>query len=146
MTNKHDTTPHVTSIGVYLVIYIALMVLLAITVTLDFYLVGTIGLLVAMGIAIVKGLLVVLYFMHLRDSSRLTWVFASAAFLWLAIMAGLTLSDYLTRPAYPQRILDGQAASVQGTYTQPARIEGTGFNLEDEGLQMNQHPASPAAE
>ncbi|HEY3137015.1 MAG TPA: hypothetical protein VGL29_13375 [Blastocatellia bacterium] len=38
-----------------------------------------------------------LYFMHVRWSSRLTWVFVCAGFFWLAIMVALTLSDYLTR-------------------------------------------------
>ena len=42
-------------------------------------------------------LLVLLYFMHLRFSSRLNWVFIGAGFLWLIILVDLTLSDYLTR-------------------------------------------------
>jgi hypothetical protein len=42
--------------------------------------------------------LVILFFMHVRYSSRLTWLFVLAGFIWLAIMVDLTLSDYLTRP------------------------------------------------
>lgn len=55
------------------------------------------GIIVAMTIAVVKALLVMLYFMHVRHSSRRTWVFAAAGFFWLAILIGLSLSDFLTR-------------------------------------------------
>jgi cytochrome c oxidase subunit 4 len=54
---------------------------------------------VAMIIAVTKMLLIILYFMHVRYSSRLTWVFAGAGFLWLAIMIFFTLNDYFTRNA-----------------------------------------------
>jgi cytochrome c oxidase subunit IV len=55
---------------------------------------------------VLKMLLVLLYFMHVRYSSRLTWIFVAAGFIWLLIMVDLTLSDYLTRgmvPGYPDR-------------------------------------------
>ncbi len=58
---------------------------------------GPLNAVAALTIAIAKTVLVILYFMHVRDSKRLTWVFASAGFLWLAILFALTLSDYLTR-------------------------------------------------
>jgi len=46
-------------------------------------------------------LLVIFYFMHVRYSSPLTWVFAGAGFLWLIILIVLTLSDFLTRNWLP---------------------------------------------
>jgi cytochrome c oxidase subunit 4 len=52
---------------------------------------------VALAIAVTKAMLVVLYFMHVRYSSRLTWVVVAGGFLWLLIMIGLTMSDYLSR-------------------------------------------------
>ena len=52
---------------------------------------------VALLIAAGKALLVILYFMHLRYSRPLSWIFAGAGFFWLAIMLGLTMSDILTR-------------------------------------------------
>jgi cytochrome c oxidase subunit 4 len=52
---------------------------------------------VALAIAVTKAMLVMLYFMHVRYSSRLTWVVIASGFLWLTIMVSLTLSDYLTR-------------------------------------------------
>ena len=48
-------------------------------------------------IACVKATLVILFFMHVRWSSRLTWVVAASGFFWLLILFGLGLSDYMTR-------------------------------------------------
>jgi cytochrome c oxidase subunit 4 len=45
--------------------------------------------------------LVILYFMHVRWSSRLTWVFAGSGFLFLLILLVFTLSDFWTRGWLP---------------------------------------------
>jgi cytochrome c oxidase subunit IV len=56
---------------------------------------------VALTIAIVKALLVVLFFMHVRYSSWLTWVFVGAGIAWMGHILILTMSDYLTRAMVP---------------------------------------------
>lgn len=56
---------------------------------------------VALTIAVAKATLVVLYFMHVRYSSKLTWVFVGAGIIWLIILFAFTLSDYLTRGWVP---------------------------------------------
>ncbi len=53
--------------------------------------------LLALLIAFTKMTVVVLYFMHVRWSSRLVWLTAIAGFFWLAIMFAFTMQDYLTR-------------------------------------------------
>ena len=58
---------------------------------------GPLNAVVALTIAVVKATLVVLYFMHVRYSSRLVWLIVTAGLFWLAIMFALTLSDYSTR-------------------------------------------------
>ena len=73
------------------------MVLLLLTVAVAQFHLGWFGVVVALTIAIVKAVLVVLYFMHLRYSSRLTWVFAGAGFVWLLLMFAFTFADYLSR-------------------------------------------------
>ncbi len=88
---------HISSVTQYLAIFFALMVLTAVTVYVAFIDLGGLNDVVAMSIAVTKGLLVVLFFMHVKYSSRLTWIFAAAGFLWLLILLGLTLSDYLSR-------------------------------------------------
>ncbi|MDB6017093.1 MAG: caa(3)-type oxidase, subunit [Pedosphaera sp.] len=82
---------------IYFVIWASLMVLLFVTWGVAQFDLGLFNSLAALTIAIIKMLLVILYFMHVRYSSRLTWVFAGAGFLWLMIMITLTLSDYTTR-------------------------------------------------
>ena len=58
---------------------------------------GPFNMVVMISIAVVKAVLVVLYFMHVRYGTHLTWVFAGAGFVWLAIMLVLTMQDYFTR-------------------------------------------------
>ena len=86
------------SIKGYLAVFVALLVLTALTTGVAFIDLGGIGnVAVALTIAVIKAVLVTLYFMHLRYSSRLTMVFAAAGIFWLGIMIALTLSDYLSR-------------------------------------------------
>ena len=90
---------HIVSKKVYFVIFGALMALTLLTVVAANYDLGSekINTVVALAIAVTKAMLVVLYFMHVRYSSRLTWVVVAGGFLWLLIMIGLTMSDYLSR-------------------------------------------------
>lgn len=88
---------HVISVRTNLIIFGVLMFLLVVTVGVAYLDLGPIGLAIAMLIATIKAVLILLYFMHVRFSSPLTWVFSGAAFFWLAIMFALTLNDYLTR-------------------------------------------------
>lgn len=78
-------------------VFVALMVLLVVTTGLVYVPMGGYEKIPAYLIAAVKALLVVLFFMEVRHASRLTWVFAGAAFLWLGILMVLSLSDYTTR-------------------------------------------------
>ncbi|MEK6320597.1 MAG: cytochrome C oxidase subunit IV family protein [Acidobacteriota bacterium] len=88
---------HIVPKRIYFIIFGALIVLTVATVIVAIYDLGRWNAVVALTIAVLKATLVVLYFMHVRYSSRLTWVFVCAGFFWLAIMVALTLSDYMTR-------------------------------------------------
>src|SRR4051812_20612635 len=79
-------------------IYIALMVLLALTVGASFaHLPGHLNIVVTMVIAVVKATLVLLVFMHVMHSSRLVWLFSMAAFVWFGILLTFTFAVYLSR-------------------------------------------------
>jgi len=88
---------HLVPLKGYLGIFLALMALTAVTVYVAFLDLGPMNTVAAMTIAAVKAVLVVLYFMHVRWSSRLVWIFAAAGVFWLMIMIGLTMADYGTR-------------------------------------------------
>ena len=87
----------ITSPKLYVWIWAALMALLLITWGVARIDLGPLNVVVALAIAVVKMLLVILFFMHVRHSPRLTWIFVAAGFIWLLIMIDLTLSDYFTR-------------------------------------------------
>src|SRR5687768_10508955 len=88
---------HIVSRQVYFVIFGALMVGTALTVLAATQNFGWANDLIAMTIAVGKALLVLLFFMHVRYSSRLIWVVVSAMFFWLAVLLVLTLTDYSSR-------------------------------------------------
>ena|SRR5689334_12098382 len=101
---------HVVSPKIYVAVFAALMVFTILTVWVAYYeLPGILNVIVALTIAVIKATLVVLFFMHVRWSSRLTKVIVVAGLFWLVIMVVLTLSDYLTRPTSP--ILTGTGGS-----------------------------------
>jgi len=87
-----------TAVRTYLLVYAALIVLMALTTGLAFVDLEPASAAVALGIAASKALLVILYFMHVRSASRLTKVFVVVGFYWLALLFGGSLGDLLTRP------------------------------------------------
>jgi cytochrome c oxidase subunit IV len=90
---------HIVPPKIYLRVWIALLLLLVLTWGVSNVDLGAFSILVAMAIAVVKMVLVLMFFMHVRYSSRMVRVFAGAGFVWLLIMITLTLSDYTTRGA-----------------------------------------------
>jgi len=92
---------HVVPSRLYYMIFAALMVLTAVTVGVAFVDLGFLNIVVALGIAVFKATLVVLYFMHVRYSTRLTWIVVIAGFFWLGILVVLGMSDYLSRGWLP---------------------------------------------
>jgi cytochrome c oxidase subunit 4 len=88
---------HVAPKSLYYLIFGALMVGTALTVGAAFVDMGALNNVVMLTIACTKALLVILFFMHVRWSSRLTWVIAASGFVWLLIMFGFTFADYMSR-------------------------------------------------
>ena len=81
----------------YLFIFLALLVLLGATVGFAYVDLGVFSPVVALLIAIVKASLIMLFFMNLRHSTKVTWVFALLSILWLMILLVITMADYITR-------------------------------------------------
>ena len=88
---------HIAPIRTYVTVYIILLILLAATVGVAQINLGDGNLMAALAIAGVKGMLIILIFMHVKDGPRLTWIFSAAAFIWLFILLTLTMMDFLTR-------------------------------------------------
>lgn len=88
---------HIVPVRTYVTIFLALMVLTAVTVWVAFLDLGLFNPVVALVIATFKALLVILWFMHVRYSTRLTWIVVISGFFWLGILLALTMSDYISR-------------------------------------------------
>ena len=88
---------HISPKSTYYAIFGSLMVLTAITVAVAFVHLGALNFPVALAIAVTKATLVILFFMHVKYSSRLVKMICGMAFFFLIIMLGLTMTDYLSR-------------------------------------------------
>ena len=92
---------HVMPKKIYFMIFAALLVGTAVTVQAAFIDLGPLNTVVALAIAVVKATLVVLFFMHVKYSSRLTKLVVASGLVWLVILLGLTMEDYLSRKWIP---------------------------------------------
>jgi cytochrome c oxidase subunit IV len=88
---------HIVPTRIYYAIFAALMVLTAVTVGVAYIDLGPMNVVVALAIAAFKALIVVLFFMHVKYSTRLVKLTVIAGLYWMGILLALTLSDYLTR-------------------------------------------------
>jgi cytochrome c oxidase subunit IV len=88
---------HISPKRTYYTIFALLMGLTVVTVFAAFTHLGIFNFPVAIGIAITKATLVILFFMHAKYSSRLTKLFVGMSFFFLMILFSLTLTDYLSR-------------------------------------------------
>jgi cytochrome c oxidase subunit 4 len=90
-------THEITSPKTYFAVFIALLVLTVTTAVVAFVDLGPFNILVALTIAFIKAYLVIMYFMHVKQSSNVVKVTVGAGFFWLAIMITYSLSDYASR-------------------------------------------------
>ena len=123
---------HIAPKSMYYTIFGLLMVLTGLTVFAAFHHLGVFNFPVAIGIAITKATLVILFFMHAKYSSRLTKLFVGMSFFFLLILLTLTMTDYLSRglKTYPGGAGGAgygvrQAAPAHGTPAGDDHTEGT---------------------
>jgi len=101
----HSSEHHIVPVKYYIGVFLLLMVLTAVTVFIAKADLskhwGPLNIIVALTIAVIKATAVVLIFMHVRWSSRLTQVIVVSGIFWLIIMLTFTLTDYFTRGGWP---------------------------------------------
>ena len=88
---------HIVPKRTYYIIFAVLMVCTYLTWQVAYFDLGAMNTVVALTIAVFKATLVVLFFMHVKYSTRLTWAVVLGSIFWLGILLTLTLSDYVTR-------------------------------------------------
>lgn len=88
---------HLVPVSTYVKAWIALLILMALTVLASFWQVGSVGNnVIALGIAVTKAVTVILIFMGVKYSTRLVKIFAAVGFIWVTFMTGIFI-DYATR-------------------------------------------------
>lgn len=91
------TTPHMDSVRTYFMVWLALIFATVITTAVAFVDLGSFSVVAALAIAVCKMLLVALFFMHVRHSTRLTKVVLLGGLLWFGILMGMTFTDFVSR-------------------------------------------------
>jgi len=91
------STTHIVPPRTYYIIYAILLFCTYLTWQVAYFDLGAFNTVAALAIAVFKAVLVVLIFMHVKYSSRLTWAVIVGGLFWLGILLVLTMNDYLTR-------------------------------------------------
>lgn len=97
MHDLHDNLDHVVSPRIYLIVGTALLILTGLTVFASYLELGVFNPIVALFIAVVKASIVVLFFMHVKYSSKLTKLTVGAGLFTFLTLVGMTLADYFSR-------------------------------------------------
>ena len=95
---SHDQTHHIVPVPVYVGVFLALIVGTIITTLVAYVDLGPFNVVVALTIAVCKATLVILFFMHVKYSPKMTKVTIISGFFFLIILLGLSMTDYISRP------------------------------------------------
>ena len=97
----HTEEHHITTNKTYIIVWLALMILTAVTVYVSYINFGILNIVIALVVASIKASVVALYFMHLKFEDSITWVFALFPLSLLALLIALTITDTFTRVVVP---------------------------------------------
>jgi cytochrome c oxidase subunit IV len=97
MADAHAAPHHITPLRTYFLVFAALAIGTLLTWYASTVDLGSWNTPIALIIATTKAVLVILFFMHVIYSTRLTWVVVIASIVWLVMLFVLTFTDYLTR-------------------------------------------------
>jgi cytochrome c oxidase subunit 4 len=97
MSEPHEHAHHIVGPGVYVAILFALLIGTALTVWASFIDLGFCNPIIALAIATSKATLVVLFFMGVKYSTKLTKLTVFAGIFTFLILISLTLADYISR-------------------------------------------------
>jgi cytochrome c oxidase subunit 4 len=89
---------HIVSPKIYVLVFMALIIFTGLTYGIALINLGPFNAIVAITIAMIKTLLVILFFMHVKYSPKMTKVTVVSGFFFLLILVALSLTDYISRP------------------------------------------------
>jgi cytochrome c oxidase subunit 4 len=88
---------HVVSPRIYVVIFLLLLLFTGLTVGASYVEMGIFNPIAAILIACIKAVIVVLFFMHVKYSSKLTKLTVFCGIFTFLALIGMTLADYISR-------------------------------------------------
>jgi cytochrome c oxidase subunit 4 len=97
MSEHVEHEHHIVSPKVYVAVFLSLLVGTTLTIVASYINMGVLNPIIALGIACAKATLVVLFFMHVKYSTRLTMLTVGAGIFMFLVLVGMTLSDYISR-------------------------------------------------
>ena len=92
---------HIVPKKTYIFVWMFLLIMLGVTVAVSYVRLGWLNAVAAVGIAVTKAVVIIMFFMHVRYNRHLVWIFVCAGFFWLSILFALSFGDYLTRAYMP---------------------------------------------
>ena len=93
----HEGELHIVSPRIYIIVGAILLFLTGVTVWASYLELGVFNPIIALFIACVKATIVVLFFMHVKYSSKLTKLTVGAGLFTFLTLIAMTLADYFTR-------------------------------------------------
>jgi cytochrome c oxidase subunit 4 len=97
MSGQNEHARHIVGPGLYLVILLALLLGTALTVWASYMDLGFWNPIIALAIATTKAVLVVLFFMHVWYSTKLTKLTIISGIFMFLVLISMTLTDYISR-------------------------------------------------
>ena len=97
VTNPEHQEVHILGPGAYSLVFGALLICTLVTILAAKVEMGVFNPIVALGIASFKGVIVILFFMHVKYQSRLVKITVGAGFFTFLVLITMTLSDYISR-------------------------------------------------
>jgi cytochrome c oxidase subunit 4 len=97
VVNPEHADHHIVTPVTYAIVYVTLLVFTGITVLAAFKNLGIFNPIVALAIACTKGVIVILFFMHVKYQSKLIKLTVGAGFFTFLVLITMTLSDYISR-------------------------------------------------
>lgn len=97
VTNPEHSEHHIVTPFQYMLVFATLLVGTGLTVVAAYFDMGPLNPIIALGIATFKGLIVILFFMHVFFQSRLIKMTVAAGFFTFLVLIMMTMSDYISR-------------------------------------------------
>ncbi|HXC95319.1 MAG TPA: cytochrome C oxidase subunit IV family protein [Edaphobacter sp.] len=97
VVNPEHADHHIVTPKVYAMVYVALLIATGITVWAAFINLNIFNPIIALAIACTKGVIVILFFMHVKYQSKLVKLTVISGFFTFIVLITMTLTDYISR-------------------------------------------------